>query len=120
MPSRAHAGAAADCSRCEAVLHAHMLTVCWRRYDWYDSNYGSSYTARKEEHVARMLGTRFSDTSAGPRGESGGEVQLGREDEMEHAQQQQAQEHPAGMVSRRGTVWKQVAARQSKLRAAAP
>ena len=117
-PGRANGDAAADFS--EAVLRAHVLTLYWRRYEWYDSNYGSSYTARKEEHVARMLGTRFSDTSAGTQGEPGrgGQVQFEREDEREHGQHQQAQEHQAGTSSRRGTVWKQVAAKQLKLKVA--
>jgi hypothetical protein len=45
---------------------------CWNgRYQWYDSNYGSSYTARNEEHASRILGTAFKapsgveDTSMG-------------------------------------------------------
>ena len=35
-------------------------------YDWYDSNYGSSYTARKEEQAARILGTRYTANPADP------------------------------------------------------
>ena len=34
-------------------------------YEWYDSNYGSSYTARKEEHVARILGTQYNSPYGG-------------------------------------------------------
>ena len=91
-----------------------VLTVCWRRYDWYDSNYGSSYTARKEEHVARILGTRF-ENSAGQRGDSDngdGSVQLtGRGVDETHGQQEHSQEDQTG------TAWKQVAVKQSNLRA---
>lgn len=94
------------------ALHARVLTMCWRRYDWYDSNYGSSYTARKEEHVARILGTRF-ENSAGQRGESetgDGGVQLtGRGVDDTHGQQEHSQEDQTRIA------WKQVAVKQSKL-----
>jgi len=74
------------------------------RYDWYDSNYGSSYTARKEEHVSRILGTSYDYDgqleNTGPftqgrewgrEGDGGHEGQLeeqrGAQDERSFAQQ---------------------------------
>jgi len=52
------------------------LFAC-RRYNWYDSNYGSTYTARKEEHVSRILGSRFHLSS------EDGEEAAGDEDDQD-------------------------------------
>lgn len=60
------------------------------RYDWYDSNYGSSYTARKEEHVARILGTQYNAPYGGSSSLDGSDGRkFGREEEGGEQQQQQ-------------------------------
>ena len=61
----------------------HLAWFTWMvRYNWYDSNYGSSYTARKEEHVARILGSRFHQV-----GEGQDEEQEGSDDEEDDGEQ---------------------------------
>ena len=99
--------------RKSAVLWTNLDIDGWKltlvgchRYDWYDSNYGSSYTARKEEHAARILGTSFKSDQPPMQDTGSSERKWGRSSPNQGGQQAQqqkgifAREAPGSALSR--------------------